>query len=245
MARRTVILIGHRGACAVAPESTVASIQAALAAGVDMIELDVQMTQDRRLVIVHDERLERTTTGSGRVWAWRYRDLRRLDAGVWFARRFAGSRILLMSQALRMIPPPCLVNLELKPARRTSVMVDRLIRCLDWRHAHRRVLVSSFQCSVLARVRARRKGVARALLCRRQPWRALREAHRLGCVALHPHVSVVSGRLVEAAHRQGLRVHVWTVDEPTQARRVIRMGVDGLVTNAPHRLRALVVQATA
>src|SRR3990167_3043170 len=95
--RARPITIAHRGASAVAPESTRAAINAEVRAGAAMIELDVQMTRDGRLVVFHDDRLERTTNGSGRLRATTYARLARLDAGTWFDPRFAGERILLAS----------------------------------------------------------------------------------------------------------------------------------------------------
>ena len=234
-----ITLIAHRGASADAPESTRAAIVRAIAAGADMVELDVQLTRDGRLVVFHDERLERTTNGGGVVARWRYRELSRLDCGAWFSPRFAGERVLLASQALRLVPPPHQVNLELKRTPRPALLIQQLIRCLRWTRSARRVLVSSFDTALLARLRAQRPRQAMAVLCRRRPGQALRKARALRCAALHPHVSLVEPSLVRRAHTAGLRVHVWTVDGLEDARRLIRMGVDGMVTNVPRRLRAV------
>src|SRR3989338_5919615 len=114
MRTRAPILIAHRGASAVAPESTRAAIREAIRAGARMIELDVQMTRDGRLVIFHDDQLERTTNGSGRLRTMRYAQVAQLDARSWFHRRFAGERILTVSQAIRLMPQRMRINLELK-----------------------------------------------------------------------------------------------------------------------------------
>ena len=239
MVRRRVIVIAHRGASADAPESTQAAIRTAFLLGADMVELDVQLTEDQRLVIFHDDRLERTTTGTGTLSNWRYRDLARLDCGTWLAPRFAGERMLLLSQALRLVKPPHGINLELKRATHPTTVVRKVVQCLHWTRTLSRVLVSSFEVPLLAHLKVRYPRVARALLCRRRPARALRQAIALGCVALHPHRSLVSPTLIKHAHASGLRVHVWTVDRLDEARRFVQMGVDGLVTNVPGRLRHL------
>lgn len=231
------MVIAHRGASGQAPESTAAAIRLALRARADMIELDVQMTQDQRLVIFHDDRLDRTTNGRGRLIRRRYRDVAGLDAGAWFSPRFAGERILLVSQALRLIPPPCRINLELKRTRRPAALIRGLVRGLRWTRAGRRVLVSSFDASLVGRVRTCAPRVPTALLCRRRPWAALQQAVRLGCVAFHPHHSLVTPTLIERAHAAGLRVHTWVVDRPALARRLVRMGADGLFTNVPNEIR--------
>ena len=237
MRRRQIAIIAHRGASAEAPESTAAAIRRAVALRAEMIELDVQLTKDHRLVIFHDERLERTTNGHGNVARWHYRALARLDAGSWFAPRFAGEHILLVSHALRLIPPPCRVNLELKRTRHPTQLIRRVVQCLRWTRTESRVLVSSFDASLLAKLQAVRPQIARALLCRRAPFQALRQATTLGCVALHPHTALVSPALIAKAHAAGCRVHVWTVDRLDEAKRLLRMGVDGVFTNVPGRLR--------
>lgn len=230
------MVIAHRGASASAPENTEAAIRRAVALKVDMIELDVQLTRDDRLVIFHDDRLERTTDGQGRLTVWRYPALARLDAGSWFSPRFAGARILLVSQALRLIPPWCRVNLELKGTERSPTMIRRLVRCLRWTRRIGDVVISTFHPPLLARLTHLCPRIETALLCRREPLQALRHAIALRCVALHPHASLIQPSLVARTHAAGLRLHAWTVDRRGEARRFLRMGVDGLITNAPERL---------
>ena len=222
-----------------APESTEAAIRQALARGADMIELDVQLTQDHRLVIFHDDRLNRTTDGSGRLTGCPYREIARLDAGSWFSPKFAGMKVLLASQALRLIPSPYLVNLELKRTPHPEILVPALARCLQWTRTIHRVLVSSFEASLVSRMRRTQPRVARALLCRHRPWQALRQALQLGCVALHPHRSLVTRSLVRRAHEQGLHVHVWTADRVRDVRQLNDDDVEGVVTNVVSRLRPI------
>jgi glycerophosphoryl diester phosphodiesterase len=230
------LVIAHRGASAIAPESTAAAMREAAAAGADMVELDVQLTRDRRLVVFHDDRLDRTTDGTGPLEHYAYRELAHLDAGGWFAPRFAGQRILLASQALRALPNRR-VNLELKPTRRRAQLVERLVRCLRWTRSATRVLISSFDPGLIRLVRRRRPGLATALVCDRNFAGMLRAATRLGCRAIHPKASLVTEAAVRRAHEAGLRVHVWTVDHPAFARRLARWGVDGVFANDPRRLR--------
>lgn len=234
---RKPLIIAHRGASAVAPESTQAAVAAAVRAGAGMIELDVQLTRDGRLVVFHDHRLDRTTDGRGPVRARRYAELARLDAGGWFHRRFAGQRILLVSQALRLIPRTVRVNLELKRTRNRGAVVTRLRRAIRRAGATRRVLLSSFDPALVPPSSATR--IPRALICRWRPDASLRRAIALRCAAWHPHVSVVTARRVARAHAAGLRVHAWTVDRRNRARALLRLGVDGLFTNHPERLRGV------
>jgi len=221
----------------VAPESTAAAIAAAWRAGADMVELDVQMTRDGRLVIFHDDRLERTTNGHGRVVTSRAAALTRLDAGTWFHPRFAHERILFMSQALRLLPRSKQMNLELKRTRHRSALLRRLLRIIRHTRINQRLLISSFDARLLKPLQS--SSVALALICRIQPDRSLREAIRLGCVAWHPFYTLATIPRIARAHAAGLRVHVWTCDDSKQARRLIARGVDGIFTNDPARLRGV------
>lgn len=234
-----MIIIAHRGASAQAPESTAAAIRQALACRAQMIELDVQMTRDKRLVVFHDDRIDRTTDARGALATWRYPDLARLDAGAWFDARFAGQRILLVSQALGLIPRACRINLEIKRTRQRRFIIDQLIHRLVAARAMRRVLLSSFDPEALRHSKRQAPHLARALLCRNRPADHIPLALELNCIALHPHVSTITPSLLETIHRAGLRVHVWTVDRLDVARRLAGWGVDGVFTNAPHRLWTL------
>ena len=236
------IVIAHRGSSGGAPEGTAAAIRLAIRQHSEMIELDVQMTKDRRLVIFHDERLERTTDGQGRLSNHTYGALARLDAGGWFSTRFRGERILLVSQALRLIPKPVMINLELKSRPRES-FISRVIGCVRRSRAARRTLVSSFDASCIARVRAAAPSMATALICRHHAAGSLRQAVALGCAAWHPHVSLVTPSFVQHAHEHGLRVHAWTVDRAQQAQRLLNAGVDGVFTNWPDRIHPVCVRS--
>ena len=220
-----------------APESTRAAIRAAARARADMVELDVQMTRDRRLVIFHDERVERTTAGSGRLSSMRYADAARLEQGAWFDPQCAGERILLVSQVPPLLPQRMRINLELKRTSRRRSLVAQFLRFVRRTRLGDRLLVSSFDPNLLKPLARRR--LACALICQRHADRSLQRAIQLGCDAWHPLHTLATPRRLARAHAAGLRVHVWTVDNLSLARRLLRMGVDGLFTNDPARLRAL------
>ena len=232
-----VMIIAHRGASAVAPESTRAAIREAVKTGAGMVELDVQMTREGRLIVMHDARLDRTSDGRGPVSQARYRDLAGLDAGSWFAPRFAGERILLASQAARLLPRRVGLNLELKRTPRRRALLVRVARLARRDRLHERLLISSFDPLLLAPLR--RHHLRLALICSRRPGRSLGQAIALRCWAWHPLHSLVTRSRVARAHAAGLRVHAWVVDRPARARQLIRLGVDGLFTNRPATLRSL------
>ncbi len=228
-------IIAHRGASAVAPEGTRAAIRCAAQARADMVELDVQMTFDGELIIFHDERLERTTNGRGHIGRTPYSKLAQLDAGCWFHPRFKKQRILLLSQALRYVPSWMGINLELKRTSKRKALLNRILQIIASASLKKRLLLSSFDPALLEGLQG--TGLALALICRHYPDSSLRQAVRLRCKAWHPFHSLLNPTRIEKAHTIGLRVHAWTIDEPKQARQLLRWGVDGFFTNDPKRLR--------
>lgn len=230
------MLIAHRGASALAPESTKAAIQTALQTKAKMVELDVQMTKDGRLVIFHDNRLKRTTNGKGWLSKTPYNRLRHLDAGSWFSSKFSGQKILTPEEVLRLVPHRVMVNLELKKTARRSLLLKQVQGFLRLHKNDRaRLLVSSFDARLLRPLTE--SGVDLALICRWQADQSLRKAIRLGCTCWHPFYRLVTRKRLARAHQAGLRVHAWTIDTVKQARNLLRIGVDGIFTNNPKYLQ--------
>ena len=117
------------------------------------------------------------------------------------------------------------------------MMLRQLVRCLRWTRTMHRVVISAFEPMLLASLTRQSPKVATALLCTRWPFQALRRAIALNCVALHPHASLIQASLVAQTHAAGLRLHAWTVDRTDEAQRLLGMGIDGLITNVPERVR--------
>jgi len=234
------LCIAHRGAPLAAPENTAPAFRRALRDGADAIECDVRLTRDGRVVVIHDDRLERTTNGRGWVHRHTQAQLRRLDAGRWFAPAYRGTRLPTVTEAVRLVRGRATLHIELKPRRGTHRrLAERVIA--ELRRAGKRpsVVISSFNLAALRACRQLHDRVPLAVLCTRRPQAALASARRLRAVALHPHHRLVTQRLVQRCHAQNLRIHPWTVDELPRMRQLLRWGVDGLYTNHPARLRGL------
>lgn len=228
-----LFLYAHRGASATAPENTLAAFRYALEAGADGIELDVHLAADGVPVVIHDETLERTTDGSGKVAAHPAALLQTLDAGSWFSPHFAGEPLPTLAEALRLLAGRLRVNLEVKEPR-AGLAVIELLR--DFPAAE--VVVSSFDHALLAELRRRAPDLRLAVLQAEGDWhRALARAAALRACAFHPHVDLVSRPLLAACHRLQLQVYAWTVDAPGLARALVRGGVTGVFTNDPGGLR--------
>jgi len=202
----------------------------------------VQLSSDGVPMVIHDARLDRTTSGRGRVCDYRASALRRLDAGSWFNRRFPsrarqryeGARIPLLSEVLAWVRArKCIAFLEIKDA--PAGTEDRVLEEIEEAGVQSLVTVVSFDLASLRRVRQLDSRVALGLDTSRRLL-AIRRAKSLGAVAILPHWAIASRRFIRRAHQNSLRVFAWTVDQPRRMRRRILDGVDGLITNYPARL---------
>lgn len=228
-------VIAHRGASAVAPENTLAAFEAALDAGVDGIELDVQMTRDGHLVVIHDPVLERTTDGTGFVKDFTLEELKRLDAGAWFDERFRGQSIPTLTEVFELIRGRCMLNLELKvlPIRYPGIeqaLVD-LIR--DTNFPKDDLIISSFDHLSLVRLQTLAPELPIAALFTHYPTSL---AAFPGTI-LHPDWTVVDQAFMEKARAAEKPVNVWTADDPRAWEYLTTLGVDGICTNEPAKLR--------
>ncbi len=147
-----MLVVGHRGAPSRAPENTLASFEAALALGVDAIELDVHLSRDKHLVVIHDQNLTRTTNGQGLVHELSLAELTALDAGSWFAPAFAGERIPTFEEVLTRIGPHVPLQVEIKG--RTEGVTEATIAALRAHGLFDTAMLTSFHLDLLPRVRA-------------------------------------------------------------------------------------------
>lgn len=234
-------IIGHRGAAGHAPENTLAAFRAAAALGVRWVEFDVRLSRDRRPVVFHDERLERTTGARGRVADRDAADLVRLDAGVWFAPAFAGEPIPTLERAVGTLAALGLgANVEIKPdpgcEAETGAVVARWLAAA-WPAALPPPLVSSFQADTLRAVRLSAPKLRCALLVRQVPDDWSRGLAAAGCGDLHcaaEHLDRATATRVRAA---GVPLRCYTVNDAATARRLFAWGVDAVFSDVPDRLR--------
>lgn len=228
-----LFVYAHRGASAEAPENTLAAFRRAVDAGADGIELDVHLASDGVPVVIHDETLERTTDGTGAVAAQRAARLQTLDAGSWFSPHFAGEPLPTLEETLRLLAGRLRINLEVKESRSGLAVLD-LLRAFPAAD----VVISSFDHALLTALRRTAPDLPLAVLLEAGNWRhALARAATLRACAFHAHVDLVSRPLLAACRRLQLPVFAWTVDDAGQARALARIGVAGLFTNDPARLR--------
>jgi len=259
-ARTPAAVIGHRGtgktrAGHPLAENSLASFREAVRQGADGIELDVQLTRDERLVILHDDTLDRTTDGSGGVGRMTLAEVRRCRL-VDHAGRPAGEPPPTPEDVYRGLPPHLLINVELKPGRahrgtdasRAALLARTAVREVSRLGGLDRTVFSSFDELAAAAVKREEPSAYAALLLNREAsrgWQAfLARAADLGLDALHPHHWIpVAG--VEAARRAGLQVNVYTVNGRARMNTVLVRGVTSVITDQPGLLKAVIAERLA
>jgi len=232
-------VIAHRGACAVAPENTMAAFRRAVAMGVDCIETDLHLSRDGRLIIIHDNTLNRTTNGDGLVKNFTFNELRQLDAGKWFAPEFEGETLPAVEELLDLAGQAD-ISLYLEVKGGAGYGVERaVISALRGRKEAKATVVLCFDASVLDRIHQLDRLLMTGLLFESGGEDMVREAVRVGARQIAPRGDCVTPELIADAHRRGLKLVTWTINEPSQMRALANAGVDGIMSNYPDRLSAV------
>lgn len=226
-----LLCIGHRGASGHAPENTLLSVRRALELGADAIEIDARLVHGH-LLVIHDNRLERTTNGTGALTDHSFESLRSLDAG-------RGEQIPILEEVVELVAHRVQLVIELKGLRTAEPVVNLLGRYLGssgWRPED--FLVSSFDHDELRKARALAPSIPRGPLIAGVPLGYARFAEALAAHSVHVSKEFLRPAFVADAHRRGLKVFVFTVNEAEEIARMRALGVDGVFTDFPDRVVA-------
>jgi glycerophosphoryl diester phosphodiesterase len=235
------LVVAHRGASGHAPENTLASFELALRMGADAIECDVHLSRDGQLFVLHDFTVDRTTNGQGAVGQMSSAELRRLDAGSWRGLEFAGERLPILPEVLDLARGRARVAVELKHGPVYYPGIEQaLAAAIHYAGMAEDTLVISFDHPALRRLRELAPEVAVGVLYAARPVDAVALARAADAQILEPQWSMVTAEDVEQAHAAGLLVVPWAVNDPAQMSAVLALGVDGLATDYPDRLLAIV-----
>lgn len=232
-------LVGHRGAAGLVPENTVPSFRRAIELGVEWVELDVRLTLDGHAVLLHDERLDRTTTGTGSVAELTLEQVRGVAvhsqagnaAGV---AADATARIPTLAEALVAITPPtrCLVELKRDDAREPE-LVRRTVAAIHAVAMGDRVRLISFHESLLAEALRQAPNLPRGIISGRDLDFLFEAAERQRCVAIHPNASLLVPGLAERCAQAGLSLNTWTLNDAAAIRRAAEFRPDEITTDFP------------
>ena len=234
--QRSFMAIAHRGASSYAPENTLAAFDLALEMGARHLELDVHASADDRLVVIHDDTVNRTTDGSGAVAGYTFSALSGLDAGSWFGAAFAGQRIPALDEVLDRYGRRAHLHVEIKG--RSAALAQRTVDAILRRGLADEVTLTSFQIERLEEVRACAPALATGWLVAEATGAVIARARALGLAQLCPKAGTVTPELVSRLRAEGFVVRAWGVSTEALMERVVRAGADGMTVNFPDRLIA-------
>ncbi len=223
-----MILTGHRGAAKLEPENTLLSIQKAIDLGVDQVEIDVHLTCDQHLVVIHDTTVDRTTDGQGAVAAFTLAEVKQLDAGK-------GERIPTLQEVMDLVRGKVILQIELKgPGTAAPV-----IQAIKQNSLENGVLLTSFVHDRLREARQLNPALRLGALWGEPPPDACEQAIDMGAEAIHIQHLNIDPHLVEKAHAHGLKIRAWNPDTVEEIQRAIDLGVDAIGSNRPDLLIAV------
>ena len=244
-------MIAHRGISAKAPENTLAAFQLAVnTPGIDMVELDVRLSRDEQVIVLHDRTLQRTTTGNGAARAYMLDELKQFDAGSWFHPRFAAERIPALREVLELVHDRCWVDIEIKSdlfhREPEGLLERRVIETVKECGVTDRVMYSSFDHHLIASLKRMEPNAITAVIYRiyrdfgRMPSKLLRRADATVFVcAKHD----LTRPMVRDAREHGIPMYVYTLNSVADVQKILSVGVQGIVSDAADDVVRVVKQS--
>lgn len=228
-------IVGHRGARGEAPENTAAGFQVAMEAGVTEIELDVRLSRDGHLIVVHDANVTRTTGERGKAHHYTLSQLEVLDARRNTPGWHSPLGIPSLREAVDLCGPSMRFQFEVKGADRVILhrLAHQLVDFINQRQMNDRVVVTSSHTGFLRMLGTMTAHIERGYVAEYRYQQPTRRAVALGCTWLMPRHTLVTPALMRRARRRNLKVSTWTVNDLTRAERMVELGVDGIITDFP------------
>ncbi|HBM80258.1 MAG TPA: hypothetical protein DD426_05390 [Clostridiaceae bacterium] len=242
-----VINYAHRGSSGYYPENTMLSFEKAVEDGCDGIETDVQMTRDGVLVLIHDEKVDRTTNGTGHVGDYTYDELLKLDAGSWKSEKFSGCRIPAFEDLLEFAKEKNIkINYEIK----TGIVMyegieEKIINTIYKYGMENNVILSSFNHYSMVECKKISREIKTGLLYADGLYKPEIYCRYVGADAIHPVLYAMREEVIGGVKAAGILINVYTVNDEKYMKYFIKLGVDGIITNYPDRLRKILVNKNA
>lgn len=227
---RKISVIAHRGACAEAPENTLSAFDRAIAVGSHGIETDVRRTRDHHLVLIHDETVDRTTNGSGKVSDMTWRELSSLDAGGWFADRFAGEKVPLLDDILERYCASIPLVLEIKDDGITELLVEAVAKVSP---GLRGLVFTSFKLDRLVELKRIYPDAYCGFLTHQWPAELALKLRNLGIRQICPNAKTLTKEQVDTWRSEGFSIRAWGIKDDDLLGRCIDLQVDGFTVDFP------------
>lgn len=240
-------LIGHRGAMGHVPENTMSSFRLAQKMGAELCECDVHLSKDKKCIVIHDESVERTTNGYGLIRDLSSNEIKKLDAGAGFSKKFKKEKVPLLKELLNWareerslsgMPMSVVIEIKNEPVRYFGIE-EKVIATVKKAKMEDRVILISFDHGVVKRAKRLARNIATGILYNRPLENPVRRAREIGADAIFPRRNMVTKSLVQKAHSANLTIATWTVNKIWEMKKIIRCGVDAIATNFPDRLNKL------
>ncbi|HOC25259.1 MAG TPA: glycerophosphodiester phosphodiesterase family protein, partial [bacterium] len=231
-------IIAHRGASGLAPENTLASFARAVEIGADWFELDVWLSKDDSLMLMHDESVARTTGAGGTIPTMTYDQLRSLDAGSWFSPLFAGEKIPTLAEALDLaLRASYRVGVVIEIKSNAPTVVDKVVAAVQQRGMQRRVIISSFNSSHISKSKQLDPSIP-VQLFGSITLAQIRQVDGIGGEWVGTS-GAITAALLDSVHARGMKMNKWTINSASEMLTLIKQGVDAITTNFPDIARAL------
>lgn len=241
-------VIAHRGYSGAAPENTIAAVRAAIDIGADMAEIDVTLTSDGEVVVIHDSTLQRTTNGGGEVLEFSLADLQLLDAGSWFSKSFAGEPIPTLDAMLAEVDDRILLNVEIKSEAVGLGVVEKVATAIRARGMTDEIVVSSFSPTALEKMHQLAPEIRTAVLYNKDLHAGMDPVEivtGVGASAFNIKRVRLTPEMLRQCHANGIPVAVYTVNKKRHMRRTIQLGVDAIFTDQPDRMLKVLAKRKA
>ena len=233
-------ITAHRGFSKVAPENTMYAFEAALDSGADYIELDVQLTKDAQLVVFHDKTIERTTDGHGKISDYTYEELQKFSAGSWFGKtgEFSDAKIVLFSDVVEKFGDDINFNIEIKDVGNVKLAAEKTAEIIEEYGIENSCYVTSFSYNALKYVKKANPHIKTGIIANVATTIAFTKLKYIDALSMN--YIFVNHTVVNNAHQNGKRIFVWTVDTKSDIEKMIALGVDNIITNAPDKTAEIV-----
>jgi len=234
---KRISVIAHRGYSIRYPENTWIAFKEAVAAGAPMIELDTSLTKNRVPVVIHDDTLDRTTQGKGKVAGHEWKSIRSLDAGSWFNPSYQDEKIPHLLEVLSFFHDKCLINIEIKGEaydvrEKKDSIENQILNYIEENGMSDSIIISSFNFPLLERIRMKHKTLALAVLYKKKPDRdVIQFCLNIKALSLNLKHRVISEKVVNQVKKEGLSLLAYTVNNPARYQALLRMGVDAVFSD--------------
>ena len=225
----------HRGASKAAPENTLPAFEAAIESGADYIELDVQLTKDGELVVMHDDDIKRTTDGEGTLSLMTYEETQKYSAGSWFSDdgTFDDVKIPKLSEVLELVGHDILLNIEIKSHGNVAATAEKVAELIEEYDIGDSCYVTSFSYKALKKIKEIDPEIKTALIANIAPSTVYSQMKYIDAISMN--YLFVNQSVVNYAHHSGKKVFVWTVDRSGEMKKMMALGVDNIITNRPEK----------